>query len=99
MTALPVEPAHAGEFSRQHPRRAQVNRRERRQQGRIAQGIRSDRLSPQQAAKVEQQEAGIKQQERAEVRANGGYLTKGQQRQLNRELNQTSGEIYQDKHN
>jgi hypothetical protein len=98
-TAISVQPTHAGEFARQHPRRAQVNRRERRQQGRIAQGVRSGRVSPQEAAKLEQQEAGIKQQERAEVQANGGYLTKGQQGQLNRELNQTSGQIYEDKHN
>ena len=99
MTAMSVAPATAGEFAQKHPRRAQVNSRERRQQGRIAQGAKSGSLSPQEAAKLERQEAGIKRQERAEVRANGGYLTKRQQRQLNGELNQTSREIYQDKHN
>ena len=99
MATTSVERAHAAEFAKKHPRRAQVNRRERRQQGRIGQGVKNGKLSPREGAKLERQEGRIKRQERAEVKANGGHLTKGEQRQLNQELNQTSREIYRDKHN
>ena len=92
-------PASAGWFARHHPLRAEVNYREHHQQERIAHGIASGRLNPGEAAHLESEEARLKQQERADVRANGGYLTKGQYRQLNREENNLSHEIYQDKHN
>ena len=100
-TALGVGPirARAGEFTERHPRRAEVNRRERRQQDRIANGVRSGRLNASETANLEGQEARLKAQERREVLQNGGYLTKGEQRQLNREENGLSREIYQDKHN
>ncbi len=85
-------------FAEKHPRRAEVNRREKIQQERIANGIESGKMSPEEAAKVEHQEASIKRQEAREVKANGGTLTKRQQRRLNREENRTSKEIYEDKH-
>jgi hypothetical protein len=88
-----------GNFAQRHPRRAQVNKREQRQQNRIANGIKSGKLTPAEAAQLEKQEAAIKAQERSEVKANGGHLTKDQQKQLNQELNQQSKEIYKDKHN
>ena len=93
-----VSPASAG-FAQRHPRRAEVNHRFRHQQGRIATGIATGRLNAGEATHLEGEEAAIKQQERSEVRTNGGYLTKRQQRQLNREQNGVSREIYQDKHN
>jgi hypothetical protein len=86
-------------FSRHHPRRAEVNHREWHQQGRINQGIHNGSLSPQEARQLESQERALRQQEHADVRANGGYLTRGQQRQLNQEQDTLSHEIYQDKHN
>ena len=96
--AVSPAPVMAGEFAREHPRRAQVNQRERRQQARIAEGIEQGRLSAGAAARLEAREAAIKRQERRDVRANGGYLTKQQQRQLNREENATSRAIYRAKH-
>ena len=99
MTTASIAPAQTGEFPRRHPRRAQVNRRERRQDQRIDRGVKSGKISPEEAAKLEQEQTAIKQKERAEVKANGGHLTKGQQRELNQELNDTSKEIYRDKRN
>ena|SRR5690349_265742 len=96
---LTAPPASAGWFAQRHPRRAEVNHRERQQQLQIANGIRNGSLSPSEVRQVESEEAAIKRQERGEVRANGGYLTRGQSRQLNRELNGVSRDIYQDKHN
>jgi hypothetical protein len=86
--------ALAGRFAKNHPRRAEVNRRERNQQRRIDRKVANGQLSAQQAKQIESNEAGVKAQERAEVKANGGYLTKPQQRQLNRELNQDSRAIH-----
>lgn len=91
-------PVMADQFAQEHPRRAQVNRRERRQQGRIAAGIEQGRLNVGQAARLEAREAALKRQERRDVRINGGYLTKGQQRHLNREENGLSRAIYRAKH-
>jgi hypothetical protein len=96
--AVSPGPVVAGEFAREHPRRAQVNQRARRQQGRIAAGIAHGRLSAGQAARLEAREAAIKRQEHRDVRANGGYLTKRQQRHLNREENAASRAIYRAKH-
>jgi len=97
LTATP--PASASWFSNHHPRRAQVDRREHRQQERIREGIGNGSLTPQETAQLERQEHALRQQERREVWANGGSLTKGEQRQLNREENALSHEIYRDKHN
>ena len=87
-----------GRFARQHPRRAEVNRRVNRQNRRINQGVASGRLAPQQAQQLQANDAAIKAQERADVKANGGYLTKPQQRQLNQEENANSRMIYDEKH-
>ncbi len=40
----------------------------------------------------------MKQQEHADVKANGGYLTKARQKQLNQEENANSALIYDEKH-
>jgi len=81
------------------PRVKEVNQRTRNQQKRIGEGLESGKISAGEAAKLEKQEAAIKRQERADRAAHNGHLTKAEQRDLNHELNQTSKEIYQDKHN
>ena len=91
--------ARAGEFAEKHPRRAEVNRREHHQQDRIANGMKSGRLNASEAANLEGKEAALKSQERAEVKQNGGHLTKGEQRQLNHEENNLSQQIHNDKQN
>lgn len=86
-------PAYAG------ARRHEVNHRERNQQDRIAGGIFKHELTPAEVASLEGGEARIKYQERRDLLKNGGFLTKEQTGQLNRELNLLSKRIYQDKHN
>jgi hypothetical protein len=97
--ALVPSVARAGEFAEKHPRRAEVNRREHHQQDRIANGMKSGKLNASEAANLEGQEANLKAQEKAEVKQNGGYLTKGEQQQLNHEENGISRQIHQDKTN
>jgi len=87
----------ADTFKEDHPRRAEVNQREKKQDKRIAEGLKSGKLTQAQANQLQGEEAGVKAQEKAEVKANGGYLTKPEQKQLNQELNQDSKQIHSEK--
>ena len=82
-----------------HPRVNEVNTREQNQQDRIANGVKNGTMTPGQAARVENKEQHIENQEKADMAAHNGHLTKGEQRQLNKEQNRTSKQIYKDKHN
>jgi hypothetical protein len=90
--------AGAGQVDPGHPRVNQVNRRETRQQNRIANGIKNDKLRPGQTARLERGEKRLQNNEKRDMAANNGHLTKKDQRQLNREANHMSKRIYNDKH-
>ena len=78
---------------------AEVDRREARQQDRIAQGVQSGQLTPGETARLERQEARIDariDRERAET---GGHLTPAERRSINRQQNRESRRIYAAKHN
>lgn len=77
---------------------SEVGRRQENQQDRIAQGIRSGKLSAGQTASLENRERGINGEVRADRQANGGHLTGTEHAQVNRQLNRTSGAIRRDKH-
>ncbi len=108
MSMAPVV-AHAGgpgnptgpegsRFATVHPRRNEVNTRVERQRHRISAGVRDGKLTQRQAAQLRANERVIKQQEHADVNANGGYLTRGEQRQLNQDETASSRFIYDEKH-
>jgi len=82
-----------------HPRVNQVNRREGRQQQRIANGIKNGSLSPKETANLEKREASVQKQEQKDMAKNNGHLTKAEQRQLNHRENRISRSIAKDKHN
>ncbi|HYL13205.1 MAG TPA: hypothetical protein VEV41_09220 [Terriglobales bacterium] len=82
-----------------HPRVNQVNRRETRQQKRIAQGVKNGSLNPKETAHLEKREASVQKQEQRDMAKHNGHLTKAEQRQLNRRQNRISRSIYKDKHN
>lgn len=90
--------AGAGHVDPGHPRVNQVNRRETRQQNRIANGIKNDQLRPGQTARLERGEQRLQRNQKRDMAANNGHLTKQDQRQLNREANHMSKRIYNDKH-
>ena len=90
--------AGPGQVDPGHPRVNEVNKREQNQQDRIANGVKNGNMTPGQAAHVERQEQHIENQEKADMAAHNGHLTKREQKQLNKEQNQTSKEIYKDKH-
>jgi hypothetical protein len=81
-----------------HPRVRQVNRRAERQQDRIAAGVKSGQLTARETANLETKEAALKSEEHTFRLENGGSLTKSEQVQLNKQENNLSGQIYNQKH-
>jgi hypothetical protein len=76
----------------------EVDRREARQQHRIAEGIESGQLTPREAARLERKEARIHRQIERERAENGGTLTPAQRARVNRQQNQMSRKIDREKH-
>lgn len=86
-------PSFAGYWGQQHPRRAEVLGRD----NRINNRINNDRGNlGGHYGQLKNEDRAIRQQEQADARMNGGYLTKGEDRQLNREENQVNRQIRRD---
>lgn len=73
-----------------------VDRRERHQQRRIRQGVRSGELTRREARRLERQQA-VTHAEEAAAKADG-KVTKRERRHLQRRENRTSRHIYRQKH-
>lgn len=83
-------PAMAGPWVRHHPRQAEVLARTHHQIARINDERREGEITGQQARALRADDRAIAQEDRADAKANGGYITKSQQRQLNGQLNAQS---------
>src|SRR5258708_7714509 len=81
------------EFRENHPRRAEVNARVRNQRRLLNQQLKSGKITQQQYNDQMAALKNVKTQEVADVKANGGSLTKQQQGALNQELNQNREQI------
>jgi hypothetical protein len=79
--------------------KSKVGKRQENQQDRIAQGIKSGQLTAGETAKLENQQKGINKQVAAGSKANGGKLTAAEKKQVNKEQNAASKNIYHKKHN
>ena len=86
------------QWQKNHPRRTQVNRRLKRQNRRINQGVKNGTLSQQQAQQLHREDHQIRQEERDMASQNGGHITKQEQGTLNQQENATSHQIYNEKH-
>jgi len=76
-----------------------INQQQKNQTRRINQGVNRGKLSPQQAASLKEQLAAIRKMKQDMIKQNGGKpLTKEQLQQLKQQLNQSSKQIYQEKH-
>ncbi len=82
-----------------HYGNSEVGQRRENQQDRIANGIRNGSMNAGEAARTENREQGMNQQIHADRAANGGKLSGQEHRQINREQNHTSRQIYRQKHN
>ncbi len=81
------------------PREGSVNDRRGDQQNRIANGVQSGQLTAGETRNLESREANVNHEIRADRSANGGKLTPQERQQVNRQQNNLSRSIYQDKHN
>ena len=77
----------------------EVGQRRENQQDRVANGIRNGSMNAGEAARTENREQGINEQVHADRQANGGRLTGQEHRQINREQNGASRQIYRQKRN
>jgi hypothetical protein len=76
-----------------------IAQRKENQQDRIANGVKSGQLTAGETSKLETKEAAINGETRADRAANGGKLTAAEKQQINKQQNQVSKQIYNDKHN
>jgi hypothetical protein len=83
-------------WKKKHPRRVEVNQRDRNLKNRTESAEKSGKINGAQADRLEKQENSIRNQERADAAANGGHITKGEQRELNREENNVNRELNRD---
>jgi hypothetical protein len=77
---------------------AEVDRREGRQQARIAEGVRSGALGPRETVRLERKEAKLHREIRHDRAVHGGRLTRAERAKVNREENRVSRQIYREKH-
>jgi hypothetical protein len=76
-----------------------IAQRKENQQQRIGNGVQSGQLTAGETAHLENKEAAINGETKADRAANGGKLTGAEKKQINQQQNQVSKQIYQDKHN
>jgi hypothetical protein len=88
--------AFAATANRQHPRG--VNVRQHRQTERIRAGVRQDEVTRTELDRLRGDEAAVRAEERV-YRQSGDGLTPREVRDLERDLNHTSREIYRATHN
>lgn len=78
--------------------KSEVGQRQRNQQERIAQGVKSGQLNARETARLEGREAAIHKEVHNDRVANGGKLTPAEKAKVNRQENRTSRAIYRQKH-
>jgi len=97
MASFPAAQAET-QWQKDHPRRAQVNKRLKNQNRRINQGVKQGELTKQQATKLHKEDRQVRQEERDMASQNGGHITKQEQKTLNQQENAISKQIYNEKH-
>ena len=95
VAALILSLANVGEA--QCSRRRSINQRQGRQQTRLKQGVRNGELTRRETIRLEQQQAAIATRE-AFARRSGGEFTAEERARIQRQQNQASQNIYQQKH-
>jgi predicted RND superfamily exporter protein len=97
LVSLPTVRAET-QWQKNHPRRAEVNKRLKNQNKRINQGVKNGTLTRQQAHQLHKEDHQIRQEERDMASQNGGHITKQEQKTLNQQENAASKQIYDEKH-
>ncbi len=80
-------------WAKNHPRRAQVNKRLANQNRRIRNERKGGEITKSQAKNLHQEDHAIRQEERDMASQNGGHITKQEQGVLNQQENKVSRQI------
>jgi hypothetical protein len=84
------------QWAKDHPRQEQVKKRDRHLENKTQNAAKDGKITQAQAQNLEKKEAAINQQRKDEATVNGGYITKGEQKQLNHEENQVNRDLKHD---
>jgi hypothetical protein len=76
----------------------EINQRKDNQQERIAEGLKSGNLTPEEASKLEKQQSNIREETHEMRAANGGKLTDAEKAKIQRQQNRASQNIHRQKH-
>jgi hypothetical protein len=98
MAAIGLTFLSTAAFAEPNQRPRGVNAREHRQAVRIREGVKSDEITRAELDRLRADEAAIRAEERV-YRRSGDGLNARERRDLERDLTQTSREIYRAKHN
>jgi hypothetical protein len=85
--------APAGNWAKEHPRRAEVNKRLKNQNARVKDEVAEGDMSKAKAGKIRKEDREIRQEERDMAAQNGGHITKQEQKTLNQQENAVSKQI------
>jgi hypothetical protein len=85
--------AAEGQFNKDHPRRAEVNKRLNNQNKRINKEVKEGEITKGQAAKLHKEDHQIRKEERIMASQDGGHITKQEQKTLNQQENAVSKQI------
>ncbi len=85
--------AAPGRWRKNHPRQAQALQRTRRQQRKANRLFKQGKISKRQRNNIVRNDRRMRREDRRMARRNGGYITKGQQRALNRQENRNLGRM------
>ena len=88
---------HDAQTANQNPT-TEVGKRAENEQDRIANGVANGSLTAGEAARLENQQKNLHNEVAADRAANGGKLTPAERRQVNRQENRASRNIYRQKH-
>jgi hypothetical protein len=89
-----ISMAQDGHFSKNHPRRAEVNQRLGNQDHRINREVRHGDISRRQARNLHQRDHQIRHEERRMASRHGGHITRHEQYRLNRQENHMNRRIH-----
>jgi hypothetical protein len=84
------------QFDKDHPHRAEVNKRLHKENAKTAREVKSGKLTQAQGQQLHQQDHQIRQEERDMASQNGGHITKQEQATLNQQENSVNQQRRQD---
>jgi hypothetical protein len=89
-----ISMAQDGSFAKNHPRRAEVNRRLNNQDSRIHHKVKSGDMSRREAHNLHRKDHRIRREERRMAYRHDGHITRHEQHRLNRQENHVSRKIH-----